>query len=222
MDIKPNDRDVKQILQSGYYLIPRFQRPYSWDIENISEYWDDTIKELGEDYFIGSMVVYKTPSGDFGVVDGQQRLATIMMILCALRNTFQKEGLQSLANGAHALVERPDLNNQPKFVLNTETSYPYFQEHILKFGKPDLEKITPKKEERNIESAFTQITKYIDEALQAIKTDPTLSDEKQAKSIEKKLVSIRGRVLAPKLIMIELEQILNFFTVTPTFWVFFP
>jgi len=206
MDIKPSDRDVKQILQSGYYLIPRFQRPYSWDIENISEYWDDTIKELDGDYFIGSMVVYKTPSGDFGVVDGQQRLATIMMILCALRNAFQKEGLQSLANGVHALVERPDINNQPKFVLNTETSYPYFQEHILKFDKPVLEKVIPKKEERNIERAFAQISKYIDEAFQAIKTDPTLSNRKKAKSIEKKAIAIRDKVLAPKLIMIELDN----------------
>ncbi len=206
MDIKPNDRDVKQILQSGYYLIPRFQRPYSWDIENISEYWDDTIKESGEDYFIGSMVVYKTTSGDFGIVDGQQRLATIMMILCALRNAFQKEGFPRLANGVHALVERPDLNNQPKFVLSTETSFPYFQEHILKFGKPDLEKTTPKKEERDIESAFTQISKYIDAALQAIKRDPTLNQEEKTKSIEKKFVSIRDRILAPKLIMIELDN----------------
>ncbi len=59
MKIESTDLDVRTMLSSAYYKIPRFQRPYSWDLENIQEFWDDIIRDNPPDYFIGSMVVYK-------------------------------------------------------------------------------------------------------------------------------------------------------------------
>ncbi len=58
MKITTLDKDVKGVLSSHYYKIPRFQRPYSWLREHIDDYWNDTVVEVEEDYFIGSMVVY--------------------------------------------------------------------------------------------------------------------------------------------------------------------
>ena len=72
MKIRSIDKDIKDILESGFYRIPRFQRPYSWDRENIEDFWNDVIINADADYFIGSMVVFKPPSSDTaGVVDGQ-------------------------------------------------------------------------------------------------------------------------------------------------------
>ena len=88
MKIESRDRTVKDLLSSGYYVIPRFQRPYSWDIENISDFWADVAENQSE-YFIGSMVVYQL-LGRLGVVDGQQRLTTIMILLASLRDTLGK------------------------------------------------------------------------------------------------------------------------------------
>src|SRR5947209_16055653 len=130
---------MKTILESGYYRIPRFQRPYSWERENIEDFWNDTILGGDTDYFIGSMVVFKERSGSFGVVDGQQRLTTITMILAAIRNVFQQERLQSLALGIHRLIERADIDNKDQYILQTETSYPYLQEYIQKFGSPEIQ-----------------------------------------------------------------------------------
>ena len=51
---------------------------------------------------------------------------------CGLRNVFEEEGLANLANGIHSLIE-PDISNERYYVLQTESSYPYLQEHIQKF-----------------------------------------------------------------------------------------
>lgn len=59
MKIESIDQDIRTLLSSGYYKIPRFQRPYSWDRENIQEFWDDIVRDNPSDYFIGSMVVYR-------------------------------------------------------------------------------------------------------------------------------------------------------------------
>lgn len=90
MKIRSIDKNIADILNSGFYQIPRFQRPYSWERENIEDFWTDVFVNSGPDYFIGSMVVYKPENSDIAfVVDGQQRLTTITMLLAALRNAFK-------------------------------------------------------------------------------------------------------------------------------------
>jgi len=57
MKINCIDKEIKKVFETGYYHVPRFQRPYSWEKEQITEFWNDTIKESEADYFIGSIVV---------------------------------------------------------------------------------------------------------------------------------------------------------------------
>ena len=66
MKIESTDKDVRAILQSGYYRIPRFQRPYSWEKEHVTDFWNDVIVESEDDYFIGSMVVYRQEKATTG------------------------------------------------------------------------------------------------------------------------------------------------------------
>src|SRR3972149_1546655 len=106
MKIESTDQDIRNLLSSGYYHIPRFQRPYSWTRENIQEFWDDIFRDNPSDYFIGSMVVFKEGNQRYGVVDGQQRLTTITILLAALRNILKYQGFQDLAGGIHGLIER--------------------------------------------------------------------------------------------------------------------
>ena len=84
MKIESTDKEIRTILQSGYYRIPRFQRPYSWEKDHIQDFWNDIVIDSEDDYFIGSMVVYKQEKGYFGIVDGQQRLTTITIFLLSL------------------------------------------------------------------------------------------------------------------------------------------
>jgi uncharacterized protein with ParB-like and HNH nuclease domain len=133
MKITCADKEVGQLLKEAFYKIPRFQRPYSWDHVNVEEFWNDAVVESEGDYFIGNFVLYED-KGALGVVDGQQRLTTITLLLCALRNALKAQGDKKLAQGLHNLIERPDINSEMFYVLQTETSYPYLQEYIQKFG----------------------------------------------------------------------------------------
>lgn len=200
------DKEVKDIFSGNFYLIPRFQRPYSWDRENIDEFWSDTIVESEGDYFIGSIVVFKdSKTGIYGVVDGQQRLTTITMILCALRNAFAQYRMQPLSDGLHNFIEHPDINNKKKYVLRSETSYPYFQEYIQKKTRPDTVPNVGAEEEL-IKKAFDAILGNIHTTIQGILNNRSLNKKKQRAEIEKNLTTIRDKVLKLKLIFIELDN----------------
>jgi len=204
MKITCIDKEMKAVLESGFYKVPRFQRPYSWEKENVEEFWNDTIVEGDIDYFIGSMVVYKLGSL-FGIVDGQQRLTTITMILCALRNRLAHLGFSDLAQGIHNLVERRDINNIPQFVLQTETSYPYLQEYIQKNGTPDVP-ATAGEEETCLKEAFSFINSRIDELVAAVQSDPTMTADARTERLKESLSQLRDRVLHLTVIFIELEK----------------
>ena len=205
MKIESLDQDIRNLLSSGYYRIPRFQRPYSWTRENIQEFWDDIVRENPSDYFIGSMVVFKDGNQRYGVVDGQQRLTTIIVMLAIIRNFLKASGFNDLANGIHGLIERKNIDNIPEYVLSTETSFPFFQEHILKLGEPELE---PKdlQEEENLKNAFDQFKSLVGDVIKSIKSDTMFSKESQKENIKKKLIDIRDRVLNLKIIFVKLDE----------------
>jgi uncharacterized protein with ParB-like and HNH nuclease domain len=201
------DKTIQEVLSLGYYRIPRFQRPFSWEKDQIEEFWTDTIADNEVDYFIGSMVVYEDDKQRkiFGIVDGQQRLTTITLMLCALRNAFVQEGLQAQADGVNSLIERRNIDNEPEFVLQPETSYPYFQEHIQKWGNPDTQGKAGA-EEFLLKNAFDLLSGTITETVNAIKLDPSLNETARKKRIKEKLVQIRSRVLGLKVIHITLDD----------------
>jgi len=215
MKINSIDKNIKSVLSANYYKIPRFQRPYSWNQENISDFWVDTIADSEADYFIGSIVVFDAGNDTYCITDGQQRLSTVTMVLCALRNALNVEGFPGLAQAVHQLVERADINDKPRFVLTTESSYPYFQEYIQKYGDPDIQ-VQAGEEEKDIERAFNQINQYIEETIRSIKSDPTLNDERKKKGIQGKLTSIRDKLLNLKVIFIELDSEDDAYTIFET------
>lgn len=205
MKIESSDQTIGDLLTAGYYLIPRFQRPYSWDQENISEFWDDVIRNKPSDYFIGSMVVFKISDRKNGVVDGQQRLTTITILLCVVRDALLKEGHEELSKGLHRLVEKENIDNEAEFVLQTETSYPYFQEHIQKSGDPELN-TEPYREEKNLRSAHELFTKLVGDLVLGIKNNPTKNPDEVSKQVKESLANIRDALLRLNVIFIKLEN----------------
>lgn len=206
MKINSIDKDMKGVLTSGFYVVPRFQRPYSWDKENVFDFWTDIVVSAdGADYFIGSMVVYKSKDGTCGIVDGQQRLTTITMALAAVRNAFLSEGLTDLAVGIQTLIEKRDVDNKARFTLATETSFPYFQEHIQKLGNADLN-YEPGIEEKRLQGAFQVLSEFVAEKVVEIHKNPQLDDAKKSTEIMKELSAIRDKLLSLKLIYIEVDD----------------
>ncbi len=79
-------------------VIPIYQRVYSWKKEQCKQLWDDIIKTGGNDqikgHFIGSILYVldgNTPSSPLLIIDGQQRLTTIMLLFIALRDHLNDE-----------------------------------------------------------------------------------------------------------------------------------
>lgn len=103
------------------------------------------------------------------------------------------------------MIEKKNLSDEATYVLQTETSYPYFEEYILKSGGPDaLPNDTV--EEARLVQAFDQITAYIKGGVDKIKK----ANAKVDKAREKVLVYldiIRDRVLELNVIFIELENV---------------
>ena len=206
MKIRSIDRSINEILKSGFYRIPRFQRPYSWERENIEEFWTDVFVNSGADYFIGSMVAYKPDHSEISsVVDGQQRLTTIIMLLAAVRNSFKSEGFPELAAGVQALIERKDLANNSQYSLQTETSYPYFQEYIQSHEAPQ---ITPKvrDEEEALRLTFNYLTAAIETTVAGLKGDKTAPQKTINERIRLKLTEMRDKILQLKVIFIDLDN----------------
>ncbi len=127
------------------------------------------------------------------------------MLLCAVRNQLAKEGLAKLAKGLHRLIECPDINDHLQFVLQTETSYPFLQEYIQKFGVPDHE-VQIGEEERRLQSGFSLLTNYVEGAVAGVKSDTTLNGSQKRKRIEAKLCDIRDVVLHLKVIVVVLQN----------------
>ncbi len=205
MKIESTDQDLRTMLSSGYYKVPRFQRPYSWDRENIQEFWEDVVQDNPQDYFIGSMVVYKDGKQRYGVVDGQQRLTTITILLSVLRDKLADVGSNDLAAGIHGLIERKNIDNQPEFIVSTESSYPFFQDRIQKWGDSSI-KHDLLNEESHLQAAHSQFKALVSTAIESVNTDTTLSPKRRQEQAEQKLVAIRDSLLNLKVILVKLED----------------
>lgn len=104
----PEHKQLSTIFGEGArYVIPSYQRPYSWESlgksdknNQVNNLWDDLIEFFEanqnnvDEYFIGSMVAISKTDDDgkyFEVVDGQQRITTLMILFGAMKCFLYKQ-----------------------------------------------------------------------------------------------------------------------------------
>lgn len=98
--VAAQETTLQKLLQGAWqYQVPLYQRTYSWGSGQLARLWDDLVK-VAEDrtdqpeanHFIGSLVLAPSPTNGPGgvqqylVIDGQQRLTTLSLLLCAIRD----------------------------------------------------------------------------------------------------------------------------------------
>lgn len=146
MDLHAYTKSISDLLSvNKKYIVPRFQREYSWEKEEVMELWRDLCSSVrvesgdcvNSEYFIGSLVlVGQDSSPEMKIVDGQQRLTTITILLSALTQTYRDISGENLANGLYnQFIEGRDSSNEPYFKLINETPKPFFQIGIQNFEK---------------------------------------------------------------------------------------
>ncbi len=82
------------------FVIPDYQRPYVWEINQVRQLWDDLIKsceERRQDYRIGTVIFHKNGSS-LDIVDGQQRVTTLSIILLLLACDLQDSSISQYLN----------------------------------------------------------------------------------------------------------------------------
>ena len=169
MKIESKDLKLKNIFERKQYIIPDYQRNYSWSIEEeISIFWDDFLyylnkydKNENSNFFIGPMV-YKGENinaSKFEVIDGQQRLITIAVLLSVVISFFRKYKKNNLANGLKQYLIFKDEKDRGQLAIITMEPHPFFQKKIF---HADSSASPSKKSEKLIEKA----RKYFEDSIE--------------------------------------------------------
>ncbi len=102
--MKANDESLTKLINGVVqFVIPVFQRDYTWTEEQCQQLWNDVITVASggpqAKHFIGSIVYTPTEGGSavftrWLLIDGQQRLTTVMLLLAALRDHLSESAWQ--------------------------------------------------------------------------------------------------------------------------------
>lgn len=144
--MKASETSLQSIIEgTKQYIVPLFQRSYSWEKQDWEILWKDIMELYAEEnprsHFIGSIVTIPVASVPEGVpkyllIDGQQRLTTIFILLAALRDKAKQSNQARLAeeindkflvnkynDGPDYYKLQPSQVDRPSFhsILNLET-----------------------------------------------------------------------------------------------------
>lgn len=193
MAFNAEQRKISTILSGDWqYTIPRYQRKYVWEEKQWRELLDDLKYCLENEnissvqdwtHFLGSFVFEKNQKDNkLVVIDGQQRLTTIIIMLCAICVLFNEAGEQDRFNGVtkyilgtddlgkpYSRVGNADLSNF-QLLVDEATSYNSLQSKSSLFSGTYL--VSTPKDNLNIKQCFnffyTQFSEMIDSAEQRI------------------------------------------------------
>ncbi|WP_440144433.1 DUF262 domain-containing protein [Aeromonas veronii] len=167
MELHAYTRTVSDLLSvKRKYIVPRFQRGYSWAREQIIELWDDILSNISikdgnyinEEYFIGALVLVGNENSlAYKIVDGQQRLTTLTIMLSVICDKFKSIGRDNLATAIYEnYIAGKDDEGNMYFKLENETPKPFFQVNIQHIDKKNE---APKSEEEKILlAAYTELS----------------------------------------------------------------
>jgi hypothetical protein len=110
--IEAGELQLGKLFTADYdFVIPDYQRPYSWGKDECLQLLDDLLgaleRDIDEPYFLGSVVLVKekgVPAAE--VIDGQQRLTTLTLLLAVLRDLAAEDGLRT---AIQAFVVEPEV-----------------------------------------------------------------------------------------------------------------
>lgn len=130
------EKTIGQILtESLRYEIPPYQRPYSWDQDNVRELLEDVEEAFNEEdpeYFIGSLITIERERNVlYEVVDGQQRLTTLNLIFARLRDHIEDPAAkQEVAKRILPSNPLTGATESPRLKLRA-VDHAFFHRHVL-------------------------------------------------------------------------------------------
>lgn len=181
--IESNDLTLSNIYKD-FYTVPDFQREYVWQQKNVEKLLDDVYEEFydeedrlveGPEYFIGSIVVCGGDDGTNQLIDGQKRLTTTYLALCAIRDALAEvnarppETLQRFITDVSADPRTGEDVIRHRLVLQYEDSQGVLAK-VADAGLPASSIAPTTASVRNILNAYFTIREFLEVNL---RNDPT-------------------------------------------------
>lgn len=125
--IENHKYSVAEGFQECFYVVPDYQREYVWTDKEIQQLLEDIDEQIDsgsdKEYFVGMILVSPgSQKNHFEVIDGQQRLTTFYLLLCALRHRFmgtaQHQAINGLISASYATKDgdiKTSLTLEPRY-----------------------------------------------------------------------------------------------------------
>ena len=154
--IEVNKSSIKELLMTGIkekFLIPEYQRPYAWTDEQVITLFDDlkeyTNNQNESSYFLGCIVSFTNENKEQEIIDGQQRITTLLLLLRAIHKKLQKMSdskekenfIRQIEPAIWKIDELTSVADYTTVLIESkvmEVKYNQILENILKTGKTQL------------------------------------------------------------------------------------
>ena len=128
MSFEARQQQISFLLGKKIYNIPRNQRKYVWGEDNWKNLLEDLdfLRETGKYHFLGSIVLNSQPNPNnddieyYEIVDGQQRITTVILILIVIAQIFKERHEDALFQGLLPYIQTTSINNQTSCILHTD------------------------------------------------------------------------------------------------------
>lgn len=167
---------LNEVLGNGKKLqVPLFQRDYSWDEDNWEDLWNDILssEQTGSVHYMGSVVLQNIDGKNYYIIDGQQRFATLSILILALINKIRiladndvdkeanRERVEILMNQYIGQKDPTSLRYSSKLSLN-ENNDAFYQQRLVAFKEP-VNRMKLSDSEKLLWNAYLFFSKVIDE-----------------------------------------------------------
>lgn len=152
--------------------IPRYQRDYSWEKKEVSEFFEDILSGIRSNdnkienstYFFGTTLLageFDKSNTEIEVIDGQQRITTMTIFLSIIAKKFFELGDEKLGNLVWKFIISEDYDGNEYRVLKNDTANHYF-EYLIQM-KDECEKDPIDEEQDRIKNAYDYFKQMLDE-----------------------------------------------------------
>jgi uncharacterized protein with ParB-like and HNH nuclease domain len=114
------------------FVIPEYQRPYAWGDDQVDELWEDLLGSLGAGHFMGSLVLNVEHEDAPQVIDGQQRLTTLVVLLALIRDRYHDIGSQYAGQPDQLLLNSFAKGAQAFKLKSGDANWPVLRDFVLR------------------------------------------------------------------------------------------
>jgi len=141
--IENHKYSIEEAFRECFYIVPDYQREYVWTDKEVHQLLEDINEQIDagstREYFIGTVLVSPTDQKNhYEVIDGQQRLTTFFLLLCALKHVFQGEPQRQVVSGLIS-TSYTDSDGETRTSLKLEPRYESAGEVMAKLVELDTD-----------------------------------------------------------------------------------